>query len=75
MHRPLRLALVIVAAIVVAVAITLFAVVNSLLQPERFTAMLQQQARQAGLELSVASPAACAWVCSIRVKRSGCSNR
>jgi hypothetical protein len=57
MRRPLRLALVIVAAIAVAVAITLFAVINSLLQPERFTAMLQQQARQAGLELTVASPA------------------
>jgi AsmA protein len=57
MPGRLRLALVILAAVAVAVAITLFAVVNSLLQPERFTAMLQQQARKAGLELTLASPA------------------
>ncbi|WP_109123999.1 AsmA family protein [Dyella sp. C11] len=57
MPRWLRLTLIILSsATLLLVAIALIAV-HVLLQPERITAMLQQQARNAGLELSLASPA------------------
>jgi AsmA protein len=55
--RRLRLALLGLAGVLVAGLLGLLVTVYLLLQPERFTAMLQDQARQAGLELSLASPA------------------
>jgi uncharacterized protein involved in outer membrane biogenesis len=55
--RWLRLALIVLSsATLLLVAVALIAV-HVLLQPERITAMLQKQARDAGLELSLASPA------------------
>ncbi|RDI97700.1 AsmA family protein [Dyella solisilvae] len=57
MPRWLRITLLIVSSTtLVLVAVALIAV-HLLLQPERITAMLQAQARSAGLELSLASPA------------------
>ncbi|WP_430391127.1 AsmA family protein [Dyella sp. 20L07] len=57
MPRWLRLLLLIASSVtLVLVAVALIAV-HLLLQPERITAMLQSQARSAGLELSLASPA------------------
>jgi AsmA protein len=57
MPRPLRIVLLILAGTVATVAIVAVVAIHLLLQPERFTAMLQTQARSAGLELSLASPA------------------
>ena len=57
MTRRLRIALLSLAGILVAGLIALLVTVYLLLQPERFTAMLQEQAHQAGLELSLANPA------------------
>lgn len=57
MTRRLHYALLGLAGVLVAALIVLVVTVYLLLQPERFTAMLQGQARQAGLELSLASPA------------------
>lgn len=57
MTRRLRIALLGLAGLLVAGLVTLLVTVYLLLQPERFTAMLQEQARQVGLELSLASPA------------------
>jgi AsmA protein len=55
--RWLRLALILISsATLLLVAVALIGV-HVLLQPERITAMLQQQAQDAGLELSLASPA------------------
>jgi len=55
--RWLRLALIILSsATLLLVAVALIAV-HVLLQPERITAMLQKEARNAGLELSLSSPA------------------
>ena len=57
MPRWLRLTLIILSsATLLLVAVALIAV-HVLLQPERITAMLQKQARAAGLELSLSSPA------------------
>ncbi|AIF47178.1 AsmA family protein [Dyella japonica] len=57
MPRWLRLTLIILSsATLLLVAVALIAV-HVLLQPERITAMLQKQARNAGLELSLSSPA------------------
>ena len=57
MTRRLRFALLGLAGVLVAGLVTLLVIVYLLLQPERFTAMLQEQARGVGLELSLASPA------------------
>lgn len=57
MTRRLRLALLGLAGLLAAGLVALLVTVYLLLQPERFTAMLQQQAHGAGLELSLASPA------------------
>lgn len=57
MTPRLRFALLGLTGVLVAALIALLVTVYLLLQPERFTAMLQDQARQAGLELSLASPA------------------
>lgn len=57
MPRWVRLTLILLSsATLLLVAVALIAV-HLLLQPERITAMLQQQAHDAGLELSLASPA------------------
>jgi len=57
LSRRLRLTLIacigVVSALVLAVLVTLYL----LLQPDRFTAMLQSQAHDAGLDLSLSSPA------------------
>jgi len=57
MTRRLRYALLGLAGVLVAGLLALLVTVYLLLQPERFTAMLQSQAAQAGLDLSLASPA------------------
>ena len=57
MSRRIRLILLILGGAVAAAALTLIIAVYILLQPERFTAMLQNQARAAGLDLRLASPA------------------
>jgi len=57
MSRTLRLALIVAAGIALAIALIGLVTVHLLLQPERFTAMLQNQARAGGLELSLAKPA------------------
>ena len=57
MSRRLRLILVVCGTLVLTVVLAFMVAVYLLLQPERFTAMLQSQARAAGLELSLASPA------------------
>ncbi|OOG52853.1 membrane assembly protein AsmA [Rhodanobacter sp. B05] len=55
--RRLRLIALVLGGLVAAVALTLVIAVYLLLQPDRFTAMLQTQARAAGLDLRLASPA------------------
>lgn len=57
MSRRLRLIVLVLGGLAVAAALGAIVVVYLLLQPDRFTAMLQTQARGAGLELSLASPA------------------
>lgn len=57
LSRRWRLALLGLAGVLLAGLIGVLVTVYLLLQPDRFTAMLQAQARQAGLELSLASPA------------------
>lgn len=57
MPRRLRLVLLVLGGFVLAAALTVITAVYLLLQPERFTAMLQTQARNVGLELNLASPA------------------
>lgn len=57
MSRRLRLILLICGGIVLAALLTLVVVVYLLLQPERFTSMLQSQAQNIGLELHLAEPA------------------
>lgn len=52
-----RLPLLIGAGVVLAGVIAALVTLYLLLQPDRFTAMLQRQARNAGLEISLASPA------------------
>ncbi|MEO6925432.1 MAG: AsmA family protein [Rhodanobacter sp.] len=55
-HR-LRLILLVLGGLVAAAALTVVIAVHLLLQPDRFTAMLQSQAHAAGLDLRLASPA------------------
>ncbi|TAL86804.1 MAG: AsmA family protein [Rhodanobacter sp.] len=57
MPRWLRLSLLVFAGLLLAAVLAIVITVYLLLQPERFTAMLQTQARAAGLELNLASPA------------------
>jgi uncharacterized protein involved in outer membrane biogenesis len=57
MSRQLRLILLIVGGFVLSVVVAALIAVYLLLQPERFTAMLQAQARGAGLELNLDRPA------------------
>ncbi|HWU78186.1 MAG TPA: AsmA family protein [Rhodanobacter sp.] len=57
MSRRLRLTLLALGAVAAVAALALILALYLLLQPERFTAMLQTQARAAGLELNLASPA------------------
>ncbi len=57
MSRRLRLILIISGSIVLAALLTLVVMVYLLLQPDRFTAMLQTQASNVGLELNLARPA------------------
>ncbi|HEX7817124.1 AsmA family protein [Dyella sp.] len=57
MSRALRLTLIILASTMLVVSLVAIVTVHLLLQPERFTAMLQTQARKAGLELNLSSPA------------------
>jgi AsmA protein len=55
--RRLRLPLIVLAGVAAAAALAVVVTLYLLLQPDRFTAMLQSQAHDAGLELSLASPA------------------
>ncbi|MFC5524766.1 AsmA family protein [Rhodanobacter ginsengisoli] len=57
MSRRLRLILLTLGGLGLALVLTAVIAVYLLLQPERFTAMLQTQAEAAGLELNLASPA------------------
>jgi uncharacterized protein involved in outer membrane biogenesis len=57
MSHRLRLILLILGGLVLAAVLAVVTAVYLLLQPDRFTAMLQSQVRDAGLELSLASPA------------------
>lgn len=57
MNRPLRIGLYAVGGLVAAVVIAAFIATYVVLQPERFTALLQSRARAAGLELTLANPA------------------
>jgi len=57
MSRRLRLFLLVLGGFALAVVLAAVIAVYLLLQPERFTRMLQTQARAAGLELNLASPA------------------
>jgi uncharacterized protein involved in outer membrane biogenesis len=57
MSRRLRLILLMLGGFALAVVLAAVIAVYLLLQPERFTRMLQTQARAAGLELNLASPA------------------
>ena len=52
-----RLPLLILAGLVLAAIATALVALYLLLQPDRFTAMLQRQARDAGLDINLASPA------------------
>ena len=56
LHR-LRLLLLVLGALVMAALLVAVVAADLLLQPDRFTAMLQTQARAAGLELHLANPA------------------
>lgn len=55
--RPLRLLLIVFASVLGGIVLTVLAALYLLLQPDRFTAMLQQQANDAGLQLTLSSPA------------------
>lgn len=57
MSRRLRITLIICGSVALAAVLTLLIMVYLLLQPERFTAMLQEQASDVGLELNLARPA------------------
>lgn len=57
MSRRLRLILLVLGGLVLAAVLAVVTAVYLLLQPERFTALLQSQALGAGLELNLASPA------------------
>jgi hypothetical protein len=55
--RPLRWLLIALATVLGGIALIVLASLYLLLQPDRFTAMLQQQASAAGLQLTLSSPA------------------
>lgn len=55
--RPLRVLLIACASIVGVVALSVLIALYLLLQPDRFTKMLQAQANDAGLQLTLSSPA------------------
>ena len=57
MARRLRRLLISLGALALVALLAVAVVVYLLLQPDRFTTMLQEQAQKAGLELSLASPA------------------
>ena len=57
MSRRLRLILLVLGGLVLALVLAAVIAVYLVLQPDRFTRMLQTQARAAGLELNLASPA------------------
>nr|WP_172624080.1 AsmA family protein [Rhodanobacter glycinis] len=57
LSRRLRLTLIACAGVVSVLVLAVLVTLYLLLQPDRFTAMLQSQAHSAGLELSLASPA------------------
>lgn len=57
MSRRLRITLIICGSVALAAFLTLVIMVYLLLQPDRFTAMLQNQASNVGLELNLARPA------------------
>ena len=57
MSRRLRLTVLVLGGLAAAAVLAVVVVVYLLLQPDRFTAMLQTQARAVGLNLSLASPA------------------
>jgi uncharacterized protein involved in outer membrane biogenesis len=57
MSRRLRLILLVLGGLVLTAVLAVVTAVYLLLQPDRFTAMLQTQAHNAGLELILASPA------------------
>ena len=57
MSRRLRLTLLVLGSLALAAVLVLVVAVYLLLQPDRFTAMLQKRARSAGLQLSLANPA------------------
>lgn len=55
--RPLRLLLITCASVLGGIALVVLVSLYLLLQPDRFTAMLKKQANQAGLRLTLSSPA------------------
>ncbi|GGA21851.1 AsmA family protein [Dyella nitratireducens] len=55
--RPLRLLLITLASFIGAIVLVVLVGLYLLLQPDRFTAMLKQHAREAGLQLTLSSPA------------------
>ncbi|RDS83084.1 AsmA family protein [Dyella monticola] len=55
--RPLRLLLIICTSVLAGIALVVLVALYLLLQPDRFTALLKAQAQQAGLELTLSSPA------------------
>jgi uncharacterized protein involved in outer membrane biogenesis len=57
MSRGLRLILLVLGGLVLTLVLVAIIAVYLVLQPDRFTRMLQTQARSAGLELNLASPA------------------
>lgn len=57
MSRRLRLILLVLGGLVLVLVLAAVIAVYLVLQPDRFTRMLQKQARAAGLELNLASPA------------------
>lgn len=57
MNRPLRIGLYAAGGLVVVVLLAAFIATYVMLQPERFTSLLQSRARTAGLEITLANPA------------------
>lgn len=55
--RPLRLLLITCAGVLGSIAFVVLVALYLLLQPDRFTKMLKEQAKQAGLQLTLSSPA------------------
>lgn len=55
--RPLRLLLIALASVLGGIVLVVLVALYLLLQPDRFTAMLKEQASEAGLRLTLSSPA------------------